>query len=163
MRLKIQHCINKACDTLPTLDSHSSAEIVKGSSAPAYKHSRCKQNYGDVFAAHVWANYIHHLYVCVSLCVCVAHVLPWQPAAVSLFVCPWSRERTHTNAGAEIGTEGGGRMTSSWAFHLTSRVNDTHGSPTCFHLSSCRRRLIVLICLICELRALRKWLNWMQH
>lgn len=68
MRLRMRF-INKACDMLPTFDSHSSAEVVKGSSAPAYKHSRCTQNYDDVF-------HIHHLYVCVSLSVCVCVWLP---------------------------------------------------------------------------------------
>lgn len=50
-------------------------------------------------------------------------------------------------------------MASSRAFHLTSRVNDTHGSPTCFHLPSGKCGLIVPICLIRELRVLRKWLH----
>lgn len=158
---------------LPTLDSHSSAEVVKGSSAPAYRHSLTLQTelwwHNHHTSEHVHTQQTAHItcmYVC--LCVCGAPVLPWQPAAVSLFVCPWSRERPHTNAGAEIGTEGGRWMTLYRAFHLTPRVTDTHCSPTCFHLPSSKCGPIVLIllqggkremCLICEQCVLRKWLN----
>lgn len=77
MRLKIQHCINKARDMQPTLDSHSPAEVVKGSSAPAYTNSRCKQNDSDVYSPymseHVHAQQNTHI---TCMYACVAPVLP---------------------------------------------------------------------------------------
>lgn len=70
VRLKIQRCINKARDTLPTLDSHSSAEVVKGSSAPAYKtlaHAANRTNYSDVWACVRTPNNTLHLCICVCV------------------------------------------------------------------------------------------------
>ena len=174
VRLKTQHCTSKARDMPPTLDSNTSAEVVKGPPALASKHSLTLQTEPR------WR--IHHTFlsVCarcklhtspVSVCcpyICAVPVFPWQPAAVSLFVCPWCWERTHTNAGAGIRTEGGWTPRSTRAIHLISRANDAHGSPTCSHLSSNKCRLMVLVCLrgekretclICELSVLREWLN----
>lgn len=76
-RLKIQCCINKARDTLPTFSFALiswSRERFLSSSLPALT-----QNYGDVSTRHVWAcvcvcvrtaTYTHHLYVCMSTSVC---------------------------------------------------------------------------------------------
>lgn len=142
MRLKIQHCINIARDTLPTLDFHSSAEVVKGPSAPAYKHRLTLQTQHQWRIHHTCLslcthNKLHTSPACVPLCVyiyicvCVAPVLPWQPAAVSLFVCPWSQEWTHTNAGAEIGTEGENDISQGFLSHLSSEQH-----PRLSHLLS---------------------------
>lgn len=111
---------------LPCLDAHSSAEVVKGSSAPAHwrSSSRCRMM---TYLPHVSA--IHTHTQTLHLCVWVAPVLPWQPAAVSLFVCPWSREQTHANAGAEIRTEGGRRTTSVRAFLFTSELTTPTALP----------------------------------
>lgn len=81
----------------------------------------------DVFTTHVSASHTHTQTL--HLCVWVAPVLPWQPAAVSLFVCPWSREQTHANAGAEIRTEGGRRTTSVRAFLFTSELTTPTALP----------------------------------
>lgn len=81
VRLKIQCCINKARDTLPTFSFALiswSRERFLSSSLPALT-----QNYGDVFTRHVWAcvcvrtqppTHITCMYACLRLCVapCVA-------------------------------------------------------------------------------------------
>lgn len=110
----------------PCLDAHSSAEVVKGSSAPAHwrSSSRCRMM---TYLPHVSASHTHTQTL--HLCVWVAPVLPWQPAAVSLFVCPWSQEQTHANAGAEIRTEGGRRTTSVRAFLFTSELTTPTALP----------------------------------
>lgn len=130
---------------LPCLDAHSSAEVVKGSSAPALwrSSSRCRMM---TYLPHVSA--IHTHTQTLHLCVWVAPVLPWQPAAVSLFVCPWSREQTHASQRRSRNQNRGrteNDISPGLSFHLW--VNNTHGSPTCSHLSSSKCRPIVLICL----------------
>lgn len=74
--------------------------------------------------------------VCVYVCECGSCVAltTFCRFPFCLPLDPWVD--SNTNAGAGIGTEGGRRTTSAWAFHLTSRVNNTHGSPTCSHLLS---------------------------
>lgn len=103
MTLKIHCRINKTRDVLPTLDSHSSAEVVKGFSALACKHSLTLQTelrWRTVFVADVWAcvhthGKPHTSPVCAGPCVRVApHValttccrfffcLPLEPRADS--------------------------------------------------------------------------------
>lgn len=84
------------------------------------------------------------MYVCLCVCewlpCCLDNLLPF----LFLFALGAKSGLTPTQE-QKIRTEGGRRMTSYWAFHLTSRVNDTHGSPTCFHLSGSKCRLIMLI------------------
>lgn len=133
---------------LPSLDAHSSAEVVKGSSAPAHwrSSSRCKQKNGDVFTTHVSASHTHthantspvcmsSSCVAVTTCCRFPFCLPLEPRADS-------RQRRSRN-------QNRGRMENDispgLSFHLW--VNNTHGSPTCSHLSSSKCRPIVLICL----------------
>lgn len=126
------------------LASPSSAEVVKGSSAPAFQHLlRTTVTYSPDMSERVCvcvhtATYTHHLYVCMSTSVCSSlccldNLLPF----LFLFALGAESGLTPTQ---EQKSEGGRSMTSYRASQY-----DTHGSPTCSHPSSSRCRLIVLI------------------
>lgn len=120
----MQACINKTRDAVPALVAHSSAEVVKGSLAPAYKCSLTLQTEAGwrirrtCLSYTQTANYMLYLYLWACVCVWVherlggggegglLRCLDNQFPFFRLPLEPWA-ELTHTNAGAEIRIEGG--------------------------------------------------------
>lgn len=157
MRLKIQRCINKAHDTPPSLDAHSSAEVVKGSSAPAYKRSLTLQNTSMLTSlAHMSERTTH--FTCVCVCVCSSCVaLTTLPPFPFLFALGAKSGLTPTQEQESEQREDGERHRPRLFISPRQWTTPT-ALPPALTCQAAKRGLIVLICgegrkkHICELQ-----------
>ncbi len=163
---------------LPTLDSHSSAGVVKGSSAPAYKHSLTLQAELRWRIRRTWLSVCTHSQLhtspvcmceCVCVCVCGSRValttccrfsfrLPLEPRADSHQRRSRNRNRGRTENDIVTGLFISPlEWTTPTALPPAFTCRAANVGWSCWYVYREGREERVLICELHVLR--RKWLN----